>query len=282
MQTIKKAKNKLIIPVKINSQPPKKESEPKSQVEYNISGSIMHSVGIFSAYNKEKTNGSRKALIISCTYNILKNPETDIDAISNLLNALGFDTEILNENNKNTIQPTKQNVINLFNQYIKSAKPDDTIFIYYSGKNEETDYEKITLMDGEIKSDELNQLLVLNLPNDVKLRLLFDCNFNNSALNLPYVYDNNNNSTLLNKDVILISGSEIKINHKELVNKQYTGAITWAYVLSIQKLHIGGSSKWNWKDLIYQMRYQLISNGFKQMPILETCSPIYLNYGIFM
>ena len=100
-------------------------------------------------------------------------------------------------------QPTRENIIEGMLWLVEGARPNDSLFFHYSGHgSQSTDYdgdevdgsdETICPVDykdaGEIVDDEMNALLVQQLPRGARLTAIFDSCHSATALDLPFVYD---------------------------------------------------------------------------------------------
>lgn len=100
-------------------------------------------------------------------------------------------------------QPTRENIIEGMLWLVEGARPNDSLFFHYSGHgSQSTDYdgdevdgsdETICPVDykdaGEIVDDEMNALLVQQLPQGARLTAIFDSCHSATALDLPFVYD---------------------------------------------------------------------------------------------
>jgi hypothetical protein len=86
---------------------------------------------------------------------------------------------------------------------LSGAQPNDSLFFHYSGhgsqkQDEDSDEvdgydETIVPVDaksaGQIVDDEMNAILVRQLPNGARLTAIFDSCHSATALDLPYIYD---------------------------------------------------------------------------------------------
>jgi len=127
--------------------------------------------------------------------------------VKNLIKSRGFhegDMVILTDDQRDPqYQPTRDNIIEGMLWLVEGAQPNDSLFFHYSGHgSQSTDYdgdevdgsdETICPVDykeaGEIVDDEMNALLVQQLPRGARLTAIFDSCHSATALDLPFVYD---------------------------------------------------------------------------------------------
>lgn len=98
--------------------------------------------------------------------------------------------------------PTKRNIIDAMCWLVKDAKPNDSLFLHYSGHGGQIDDldgdeedgsdEVIYPVDfnraGYITDDEMHNILVRPLPPGCRLTAIFDCCHSGSILDLPFTY----------------------------------------------------------------------------------------------
>ena len=131
----------------------------------------------------------------------------DVKNVKNLIMSRGFhegDMVILTDDQRDPqYQPTRENIIEGMLWLVEGARPNDSLFFHYSGHgSQSTDYdgdevdgsdETICPVDykdaGEIVDDEMNALLVQQLPQGARLTAIFDSCHSATALDLPFVYD---------------------------------------------------------------------------------------------
>lgn len=237
-----------------------------------------------SVFNVEKSiipetphEPQKRAILIGISYfntdHELKGSRDDIYSMYAFLISAGYhDILILTDDIKDvnfndSCCPTKGRILSKLSEFVTKTKSSDTLFIHYSGRVGEGN-NLIRSIDNFITYEELNDILIKPFPDGARLRVIMDGNFNQKILDLS-----------ISKDVILIHGYlDKKIDESILINGRFHGAITWAFMVSMQKLSIfdGVFQKWDWKDLFYQMRFQLISNGFNQMPKIFSTDEKYL------
>jgi hypothetical protein len=132
------------------------------------------------------------------------------------------DMVILTDDQQNPMsQPTKQNILRAMHWLVKDARPNDSLFFHYSGKNhsvptvwygkyakngsghggqtkdldgdEPDGYDEVIYpVDfrsvGHITDDEMHRIMVQPLQGGVRLTAIFDSCHSGTALDLPYIY----------------------------------------------------------------------------------------------
>lgn len=210
-----------------------------------------------------------------------------------LINKLGYLNEnitILTDDNPNeNLTPTKNNIINSFNQIINNIKNNNKkeLFILYSGhgsniydtSNDERDGMDEIIIPSDyskgniIKDDQLNQL-INKIPNTCKVFSLFDCCNSGTILDLRYLLEtktvkrieNKNYSINNNQNVYLISGCKDDQTSADFFNRntnEFAGALTTSFLETNKKLNYNNISFYN---LIYNMHKYLRNNNFTQTP----------------
>jgi len=245
---------------------------------------------------------AKKSLLIGINYigtpNKLRGCHNDIKNVKEYLLTAGFSEAYMSVllDSPGHTYPTKKNIIMAMKNLVSDAKVGDFLYIHYSGHGSSTrDWngdevdgkdELICSLDGFIVDDELFQVLIADLPEGVKLRVVFDCCHSGSALDLCYRYMHGNKLFLetkereANKDVILLSGcKDAETSADAYIEKDYTGALTWAYLKSL-KFGREYCKEMNWKDLLLKIRFSLKKGGYTQVPQLSTCNKSLLNIGV--
>jgi hypothetical protein len=156
-----------------------------------------------------------KALLIGINYTAIKGSElrgshNDVKLIKKFITQMGFtDTPqtmkvLLDDGDKATGDPTKQNIIAALKWLVQGAAPGDSLFLHYSGHGSQVDdldgdeksgmdqtlvpldFKKFPGKDGHIIDDDIHKILVAQLPEGCKLFCLFDCCHSGTMLDLPY------------------------------------------------------------------------------------------------
>ncbi|KND89139.1 Metacaspase-1A [Tolypocladium ophioglossoides CBS 100239] len=156
-------------------------------------------------------SGKRKALLIGINYlgqqGQLRGCINDVHNVSNFLceryNYKREDMVILTDDQSNPVmQPTKANIIRAMEWLIKDAKPNDALFLHYSGHGGQTEDldgdeddgfdEVIYPVDfkqaGHIVDDEIHFRVVKPLQPGVRLTAIFDSCHSATVMDLPYIY----------------------------------------------------------------------------------------------
>ncbi|CAJ2501303.1 Uu.00g041560.m01.CDS01 [Anthostomella pinea] len=155
--------------------------------------------------------GKRKALLIGINYfgqdGELRGCINDTKNVSVfLMERYGYKREdmiILTDDQRDPImQPTKANIIRAMEWLVSGARPNDSLFLHYSGhggQTEDTDGDEEDGSDeviypvdykqaGHIVDDQLHDVVVRPLVAGVRLTAIFDSCHSGSVLDLPYIY----------------------------------------------------------------------------------------------
>lgn len=181
------------------------------------------------AFQYSLCTGRRKALLIGINYfgqrGQLRGCINDVRNMSAyLVENFGYKREdmvILTDDQQNPMsQPTKQNILRAMHWLVKDARPNDSLFFHYSGKNimrlciemrpcakitghggqtkdldgdEPDGYDEVIYpvdfrQVGHITDDEMHRIMVRPLHGGVRLTAIFDSCHSGTALDLPYIY----------------------------------------------------------------------------------------------
>jgi hypothetical protein len=157
--------------------------------------------------------GNKRALLIGINYfgqsGELRGCINDVNNIKRLIQSRGFVEDsvhmrILTDDHRNgSLHPTRRNIIEGMHWLVQGAQPNDSLFLHYSGhgsQKEDTDSDEVDGYDetivpvdakssGQIVDDEMNAILVRQLPRGARLTAIFDSCHSATALDLPYIYD---------------------------------------------------------------------------------------------
>jgi len=157
--------------------------------------------------------GNKRALLIGINYfgqsGELRGCINDVNNIKRLITSNGFMEDsthmrILTDDHRNgSLHPTRRNIIEGMHWLVSGAQPNDSLFLHYSGhgsQKEDTDSDEVDGYDetivpvdaksaGQIVDDEMNAILVRQLPRGARLTAIYDSCHSATALDLPYVYD---------------------------------------------------------------------------------------------
>lgn len=257
------------------------------------------------------TTGIKRALLIGINY--LKNSSNglngcinDVKSIRDLLTTtFGYRSEnivLMSDDQSGSMEPTKQNILDQINKTVALVKSGDTLFIHYSGhgtqvdstdddekNNPDTPGEDDCLCpcnfadydgeDGFISDDVLKEILVNQIPVGAKLRAFFDCCHSGSALDLEYLWKNNENFIKVSaperqsNDILLISGCRDSQTSADSWNSQKRlamGALTMAMIKALNNTPL---IKTTWKDLVLLVRHSLATDKYTQFPMLSVSDP---------
>jgi metacaspase-1 len=185
------------------------------------------------------------------------------------------------------IKPTRMNILSAIRNRLGTLKEGDTWYIHYSGHgtydhNYGDDFESdgndefICPLDEYISDDELNDLLVKQLPKGVKLRCLFDCCHSGTIMDLPLKLNAESKVTIEStnmpqKDIMMISGCRDDQTSADAdIDNSYSGALTWAFCLILDELSVRDEMQnWTWRDFMVLLRFYLRRRAFDQVPQLS-------------
>ncbi|TPX34015.1 hypothetical protein SmJEL517_g03260 [Synchytrium microbalum] len=205
--------------------------------------------------------------------------------------------------------PTFANIVAGMKWLVDGAQAGDHLYLHYSGhgsqipseKGDEEDGMDDTLVPsdylsaGQIVDDDINLILVHNLPKGVHFFCTFDCCHSGTMLDLPYTYDKHGRlveqkysevffkldgvSRSSKADVICLSGClDDQVSADTAIGGQYSGALSYA-LLKV----LGEASRMpTYEELVKSVRDILKRKGYKQLPqisaghMIEITQPISL------
>ncbi|KAH8658319.1 caspase domain-containing protein [Xylariales sp. PMI_506] len=155
--------------------------------------------------------GQRKALLIGINYfgqkNELRGCINDTRNMSAFLieryNYRVEDMVILTDDQRDPVlHPTKANIRRAMSWLVQGARPNDALFLHYSGHggqtpdldgDEESGYDEVIYpvdykTAGHIVDDDIHDLVVKPLVQGVRLTAIFDSCHSGTVMDLPYVY----------------------------------------------------------------------------------------------
>ncbi|PSR90849.1 peptidase C14, caspase domain-containing protein [Coniella lustricola] len=162
-------------------------------------------------FQYSQCSGRRKGLLIGINYfgqrGQLRGCINDVRNMSAyLVEHFGYKREdmvILTDDQQNPMsQPTKQNILRAMHWLVKDARPNDSLFLHYSGHggqtkdldgDEDDGYDEVIYpvdfrQTGHITDDEMHRIMVKPLQPGVRLTAIFDSCHSGTALDLPYIY----------------------------------------------------------------------------------------------
>ncbi|KAI5798538.1 caspase domain-containing protein [Pyronema domesticum] len=159
------------------------------------------------SYIYSTCTGRKRALIIEINPNPPGIYCIDIPRITALLiDGYGFKLSKMrimkaqyNKTTRGDMQPTRKNIIRSMQWLVKDARPNDSLFFFYSGHGEQMKdyggdeldgYDECLSIDDTafVVDDEIHELLVKPLKPGVRLTALINACHSGSMLDLPYMY----------------------------------------------------------------------------------------------
>lgn len=250
----------------------------------------------------------KRALLIAINYfgqdGELHGCQNDIVNMENYLRKCGYtEFTVLKDDKADSKHlkpdaPTRANILSAMRKFIADAKPGQTLYIHYSGHGSQlwdqggdeidckdecicpVDYDGSAQDSGFIRDDDMNNILVKELPAGVKLRVCFDSCHSGSALDLPFRWVSNTrmvneNSSVVDRDIVFISGCmDSQTSADSSFNGQAAGAMTWSLLEALYDIQKSGrhATKWTWKELCQAMRMKLRTGQYDQIPQLGLSS----------
>jgi len=151
---------------------------------------------------RSNCTGSKKAVIIGVDYegsgSELQSPISDTFHLRIELDLIrGFKqnhTRIYTDVEEENRLPTKANIKKAMRWLVQSAKPNDSLFFYFSGHGGRSRGSNghsfiWTTDDKKITGEELREILVDGLPSGCRLTAVFDCCHPGNILDLKYSYE---------------------------------------------------------------------------------------------
>jgi hypothetical protein len=245
----------------------------------------------------------RRALLIGINYkgtqNELQGCINDTKNIRQFLLTKNYNP--LNITTLNEKNASKANILKKFNELKTVSKPNDHIFIHYSGhgswlrdkNNDEHDKRDETLVpydymtNGEITDDYIYNEFLHKLTKDVNVFMLVDCCHSGTICDLRYnefndsnkIETSNEKSNSLFSDtecnVIMISGcKDEQTSADAYINKVFQGALTYSFLKMNEKGYT------TYKLLLDGMREWLKNNKYIQYPQISSGKKIDVNHEI--
>jgi hypothetical protein len=204
--------------------------------------------------NKE-IDMQKKALLIGINYlgteNQLEGCANDVKDMKVLLMKNGFkekDIIVLSDDIKGAIYPSRDNILNNFSNFVSNAKPDDDLFVHYSGHgsqeedldNSESDHmdEAICPATGDFIIDDELKDIIKKVPIGARLFGLFDCCHSATILDLQHnLVQGSNKKPLRNHGfTVMISGcKDAQTSADAQFQGHNQGALTAAFFQRVKK-----------------------------------------------
>jgi hypothetical protein len=204
--------------------------------------------------------------------------------------------------NKNTsLFPSRTNVVIQMRNFIKSAKPNETLVLYFSGHGSNLRDRSRDERDGideticvfsdnrrsiiSILDDEL-RTIVESLRSDAKLRCIFDSCHSGTVLDLPYRWFIDRTAYIesrqMNKNIFMISGcADNQYSHETVIEQDGVykpqGALTYFLIELLKE-----KNNLRWIDIVGFVQERLKLNGYQQVPQSGFCnvSTLLSNYDL--
>jgi len=247
-----------------------------------------------------RCTGRKKAVCIGINYlgqpNQLRGCINDAHNVLQFLRRNGYDRRdifLLTDDGRNDPRqiPTRKNILAAMRWLVQDARPDDSLFLHYSGHGgqvKDTDGDEIDGWDevifpldfkrsGSIRDDEMHDIMVRNLPERCRLTALFDACHSGTVLDLPYIYSSHSRlkSGRIRKrkhshgDVISWSGCKDDESSADTFKGGVAvGAMSHAFVDTLDRNH-----NQSYEELLRSIRL-ILKPRYKQKPQLGSSHQI--------
>jgi len=270
-----------------------------NKLTIQLNASIEKIMNFFPKFSGTEVYKNKRALLIGINYigtqYQLNGCIRDMHNMKTKLESYGFnDFTMVSEEDQ--IIPTRYNIINCIENFIKNSSSNDLLFFYFSGhgsyirdtNGDEIDGrdECIVSLDLEyITDDEIKAIITTYLKSDRTLIGMFDSCHSGTMFDLKYEYnivnakyiENNQHAESLG-NVLMISGcKDNQTSSEAYINGQTQGALTWSFIeITKQTPNV------SWRELVSKMRELLLNSRFSQIPQLSTDSIFNLDNKIFL
>lgn len=244
------------------------------------------------------TSNNKAALVIGINYTGHSSGElrgciNDTKKIINFLKTrCGYtDDNIILLTDESDNKPTRENIINGFNELVEKSNNCKELWLSYSGhgaymsSDTESDNKDEVLIpldykeSGIIRDDYIYSNLVKKLPIDCRLFSLIDACHSGTSLDLPYVYrtdtgiqTNRNEENIC--DVLKISGCRDNQQSADAyINGTFQGALTFGFIKTMDDFNYNFTSK----QIINRVKTYLNNNKYPQIPTLSLSKSTLLN-----
>lgn len=259
-----------------------------------------------------RVSGRKKALCIGCNYPgssaQLKGCVNDVNRWTKLLmNMYQFPQESivqLTDEGHNNYQkfPSRSNYISAVRWLVSGAEPGDVLFFQFSGHGGQQESQDDSEADGKdevliptdykqagtIVDHELFDLLCVPLPSGCKLTVILDCCHSGSALDLPFVWNENRGTWETERypwhtagDVQMFSGCEDSQCSMDAVSRAGipAGAMTTA-MCDVLEQH-ANDPPGPYDALLGGLTNVLVQRGYEQRPRLSSSQAFDVNQKPF-
>jgi len=195
------------------------------------------------------------------------------------------------KNRNSSLFPTRTNVMREISNFVNSAKPNETLLLYFSGhgsnrpdmNRDEKDGmdETICVFSDDrgsitfISDDELRNILD-RLRSDAIMRCFFDSCHSGTVLDLPYRWFSNNIAYLeskpMSKNILMVSGcADHESSHETMISQngeiRCQGALTFFLLETLSE-----NKNLRWIDLVLLIQIKLRKYGYQQVPQSSFCN----------
>ncbi|KAK0207233.1 caspase domain-containing protein [Armillaria fumosa] len=241
------------------------------------------------------SSGCKRALCIGINYrnkpNELKGCIQDTKKISHFLKENGYEADDITVLTDETVKkPTRSNILDALSRLFKGARPNDSLFLHYSGHGDQipdTNGDEVDEKDERIEGcdslhiidDDIHEML-RSLPSGCRLTALFDNCHSGTILDLPYTYNcigqcyGTTQGLDIFADVICWSGA--KDNQKGRDTSE-GGVMTNAFIDALKY-----KPKQSYKELLHSIRTIVECKHYEQIPQLGSSRQIDPNLDFIL
>ncbi|KAL1993703.1 hypothetical protein VTN49DRAFT_2372 [Thermomyces lanuginosus] len=244
--------NSWIPPAGYNPQPP-----PQVPQQFG------HGAPPYYQFQYSNCSGARKALLIGINYigqpNQLRGCINDVNRMKTFLTeSYGYKPEdmvILTDDQSHPLSlPTRANIIRAMQWLVKDARPNDSLFIHFSGHggrtpdrdgDEDDGFDDVIYpvdyrLAGHIVDDEMHDILVKPLQPGVRLTAVFDSCHSGTALDLPFIYSTQG---VVKEPNLAKEAFQDFFGAVEAYQRGDFGGLAMTVIGFIKKASIGGSAR---------------------------------------
>jgi len=270
-----------------------------NELTIQLNASIEKIMKFFPKFSGTEVYKNKRALLIGINYigsqYQLNGCIRDMHNMKTKLQSYGFnDFTMVSEEDQ--IIPTRYNIINCIENFIKNSSSNDLLFFYFSGhgsyirdtNSDEADGRDECIVSSDLEyitDDEIKTIITTYLKSDRTLVGMFDSCHSGTMFDLKYEYDivnakyieNEKNAECLG-NVLMISGcKDNQTSSEAYINGQTQGALTWSFMETLKQ-----TPNVTWRELVSKMRELLLNSRFSQIPQLSTDSIFNLDNKIFL